>query len=432
MTLTTRIIRRVSAFLFVVLTLWSVLFYLVMMDEITDEVDDAIDLYAENVITRYLAGKELPDTDNGTNNSYHIHQVTEEYARSHPHFSYTDETLYIADKHEAEPARVMKTIFRNATGEWMELTVITPTIEKKDLMESIAYWILGLYLAVVLTIIVVNAWVIRRSMRPLYRLLGWLDRYNINEQTEPIDNPTTVTEFQTLNEAIQRFSQRNRELFEQQKRFIGDASHELQTPIAICQNRLEMLCDADLTEEQMGEVFKTLQTLEHMSELNRSLLLLSKIDNRQYLDTIPVDMASLISQTQSEYRRMAIERKVKVTIGEDARPVWTMNPTLAKVLVHNLYRNALVHNLTEGDGELHIYIGTREISFTNTGSPVALDREHIFDRFYKEGGREGSSGLGLAIVKAICDTSGLVVGYDFVEGRHRFGVSVLLTPLTSE
>ena len=84
MTLTSRIIRRVSAFLFVILTLWSVLFYLVMMDEITDEVDDAIDLYAENVITRYLAGKELPDTDNGTNNSYHINRVTEEYARTHP------------------------------------------------------------------------------------------------------------------------------------------------------------------------------------------------------------------------------------------------------------------------------------------------------------------------------------------------------------
>ncbi len=422
MTLTSRIIRRVSAFLFVILTLWSVLFYLVMMDEITDEVDDAIDLYAENVITRYLAGKELPDTDNGTNNSYHINRVTEEYARTHPHFSYTDETLYIADKHEAEPARVMKTIFRNSIGEWMELTVITPTIEKKDLMESIAYWILGLYLAVVITIIVVNAWVIRRSMRPLYRLLGWLDRYNINEQADPIDNPTTVTEFQTLNDAIQRFSQRNHELFEQQKRFIGDASHELQTPIAICQNRLEMLCDTDLGEEQMGEVIKTLQTLEHMSELNRSLLLLSKIDNHQYLDTVPVDMAALVHQTQNEYRRMAAERKVKVTIEETCHLVWTMNPTLAKVLVHNLYRNALVHNLSEGDGELHIYIGTREMAFSNTGAPVTLDEEHIFDRFYKEGGREGSSGLGLAIVKAICDTSDLSVGYDFVERKHRFVV----------
>ncbi len=423
MTLTTRIIRQVSAFLFVVLTLWSVLFYLVMIDEITDEVDDALDLYAEMVITRYLAGKELPEMGNGTNNSYHLREVTDEYARTHPHLSHTDETLFIEVKQEEEPARVMKTIFRSSTGKMMELTVITPTIEKKDLMESIAYWVLGLYVTVVLTIIVVNAWVISRSMRPLYRLLDWLDRYNINEQTEPIDNPTTVTEFRTLNETIDRYSQRNHELFEQQKQFIGDASHELQTPIAICQNRLEMLCDTDLSEEQMGEVIKTLQTLSHMSELNRSLLLLSKIDNRQFPDTVPVDMAALVNQAQSEYRRMAAERKVAVAVHGEARPVWPMNAALAKALVHNLYRNALVHNLDEG-GELHIYIGTREILFANTGASEPLDAAHIFDRFYKAGGREGSSGLGLAIVAAICRTGGLTVEYDFLKGKHRFKVAL--------
>lgn len=422
MTLKTRIIRRVSAFLFVVLTLWAALFYVAMMDEITDEVDDSLDLYTEMVMTRYLAGKGLPDTDNGTNNSFHLQKVTDEYARTHPHLSHTDETLFIEAKQEEEPARVMKTIFRNASQKWMELTVVTPTIEKKDLMESIAYWILGLYVAVVLTIIVVNAWVISRSMRPLYRLLDWLDRYNINEQTEPVDNPTDVTEFRTLNETFHRYSHRNHELFEQQKRFIGDASHELQTPIAICQNRLEMLCDTDLSEDQMGEVIKTLQTLEHMSELNRSLLLLSKIDNHQFPDTVPVDMATLVQQTQVEYRRMASERKVSVAIHAEGHPVWPMNPALAKALVHNLYRNALVHNLEEGGGELHIYIGTEEIIFSNTGAPTPLDKAHIFNRFYKAGGRSGSTGLGLAIVSAICRTGGLRVEYDFVEEKHTFTV----------
>ena len=331
--------------------------------------------------------------------------------------------MYIEAKQESEPARVMRTIFKNAEGKWMELKVITPTIEKKDLLESITYWVLGLYLAVVLTIVIVNAWVISSSMRPLYRLLGWLDRYNINEHTEPIDNPTSVTEFRVLNETVNRYSQRNSQLFEQQKRFIGDASHELQTPIAICQNRLEMLCDTDLTEEQMGEIIKTLHTLEHMSELNRSLLLLSKIDNNQFLDTMPVDMVSLIAQAKGEYRRMAVERGVSVSIeGEENSVCWMLNPTLAKVLVHNLYRNALVHNLESG-GELAIYIGIDEIRFSNTGSSSPLDKEHIFDRFYKAGGREGSTGLGLSIVAAVCRHSGLTIDYQFVGGKHQFSFS---------
>ena len=421
MKLKDRIIRRISAFLLVVLTLWSILFYIAMIDEITDEVDDTLELYTEMVMTRYLAGKELPSVDNGTNNSYHLTEVTKEYADTHPHLSRTDETLYIEAKHETEPARVMRTIFREADGSYYELTVMTPTIEKKDFMEAVAYWILGLYVAVVLAVIVVNAWVISHSMRPLYRLLGWLDRYDINEHTEPIDNPTSVTEFCTLNDAINRYSQRNQQLFEQQKRFIGDASHELQTPIAICQNRLEMLCDTDMTEEQMGEVIKTLQTLEHMSELNRSLLLLSKIDNHQFLDTMPIDMAALLRQTYSEYRRMAIENRVEVTLHEEGNPTWDINPALAKVLIHNLYRNALVHNV-ESQGQLHIYIGIDNIVFANTGLSQPLDREHIFDRFYKSSTREGSTGLGLAIVSAICRHSSLDIAYTFASGMHHFSL----------
>lgn len=422
MKLKNRIIRRVSAFLLVVLTLWAGLFYMAMMDEITDEVDDALDLYTESVMTRYLAGKELPSTDNGTNNSYHLNAVSDEYAATHPHFSRTDEMLFIEAKNETEPARVVRTIFRRADGGYSELVVMTPTIEKEDLRKAIAYWVLGLYLSVVLTIIVVNAWVISRSMRPLYRLLDWLERYNINEQSQSLNNPTDVTEFQTLNDSIARFSQRNRDLFEQQKRFIGDASHELQTPLAICQSRLEMLCNTNLTEEQLGEILKTLQTLEHLSELNRSLLFLSKIDNRQFPECEAIDMVDLVRQTQLEYRQMAAIKQVNVTVNwDDEHIVWRMNRSLAKALVHNLYRNALVHNL-ETNGELHIYIGVNRLTFSNTGVSEALDEAHIFDRFYKAGGREHSTGLGLAIVAAICRHYELTINYAYSDKLHCFSI----------
>lgn len=419
MKLTTRIIQRTSAIVLVILTLWSMLFYTAMEEEIIDEVDDAIDLYAENVITRYLAGKDLPTADNGTNNSYHLKRVTKDYAQTNPHLAYTDEMRYIIDKRETEPARVLKTIFRGHNEEWYELTVVMPTIEKRDLMEAVAYWVLGLYFTVVLTIIVVNAWIISRSMRPLYRLLKWLDRYNLNEEIEPIDNPTQITEFRTLNDTIQRFSQRNHQLFELQKRFIGDASHELQTPIAICQNRLEMLCDTELSEEQLDEIIKTIQTLEHLAELNRSLLLLSKIENGQFPDTIPVNMATLVQQARNEYRTIAIEKRISIKIHTESSPVWIMNSALAKTLIHNLYRNALVHNLDIG-GEVHIHICSSKITFINTGSPITLDKEHIFDRFYKSNNKEHSTGLGLAIVKAISDLYGLTVMYCFEEGKHQF------------
>ncbi|MBR4846573.1 MAG: HAMP domain-containing histidine kinase, partial [Bacteroidaceae bacterium] len=168
-------------------------------------------------------------------------------------------------------------------------------------------------------------------------------------------------------------------------------------------------------------------TLEHMSELNRSLLLLSKIDNHQFLDTMSIDVSALLHQTINEYRRMAMENRVEVTLHEEESPtIWEMNGTLAKVLIHNLYRNALVHNV-ESNGELHIYIRKYNILFINTGSPTPLDKEHIFDRFYKVGGRKGSSGLGLAIVSAICRHSSLHIEYSFVDGKHQFSLSQVPT-----
>ncbi|MBQ8360390.1 MAG: sensor histidine kinase [Bacteroidaceae bacterium] len=420
MSLTYRIIFRISFSLLILLSLWAWLFYMAMMDEVTDEVDDALELYAETLMTRSLAGKELPLADNGTNNSYFLREVDEEYARTHPRLSFSDETVYIEVKRETEPARVMKTIFLREDGTYGELTVMTPTIEKDDLYRAIACWVVGLFAVLMLVIIGVSAWVISRSMRPLYRLLGWLDRYNITEQPEPLDNPTRVTEFRKLNETIWNYSLRNRKLFEQQKRFIGNASHELQTPLAICQSRLEMLCNTELSEEQMGEIIKTLQTLEHLSELNRSLLFLSKIDNRQFPEVVAIDVYALLEQTVGEYRRLANKEQVDVHLHEAGRPVWMMNESLAKALVHNLLRNAIIHN-TKG-GRVDIAVDAEGFVMRNDGVATSLDADCIFDRFYKAGGKPDSTGLGLSIVDAIARLYNLDVSYQFEAGKHTFRV----------
>lgn len=94
-------------------------------------------------------------------------------------------------------------------------------------------------------------------MRPLYVLLHWLDKYRIGKVNEPLQNNTRVSEFRKLNEAAVRYAERSEQMFEQQKQFIGNASHEMQTPLAICRNRLEMLMeDENLSESQLEELMK--------------------------------------------------------------------------------------------------------------------------------------------------------------------------------
>lgn len=153
------------------------LFYAAMVDEINDEADDALEDYSELIVTRMLAGRALPSLNSGSNNSYSIAPVDEAYASEHPRIVYYDAEVFIPEKDETEPARILTTVFQDRDGNYFELKVATPTFEKDDLLETILGWVVSLYFLLLVTIVGVTVWVLHRSMRPLYALLRWLDGY---------------------------------------------------------------------------------------------------------------------------------------------------------------------------------------------------------------------------------------------------------------
>ena len=413
---------RLSMGVIVVLTAWAALFYVAMVDEINDEVDDTLEDYSDLIITRSLAGKELPSKDIGSNNQYYLREVDDAYAVSRNQISYTDSMVYIAEKNETEPARILTTIFRNEAGQYFELVVSIPTIEKKDLIEAIFYLVLTLYVALLLAIILINVWVFRKSMKPLYVLLRWLEDNRLGRKRTELRNPTNVTEFCQLNDAVNAYASHSEEVFEQQKQFIGNASHETQTPLAICRNRIELLMeDETLKEEQIDELAKTLQTLEHVTRLNKSLLLLSKIDNNQFGEETHVVMNDVLKHFLEDYKDVYEYRNIDVDMTEEGQFEVDMNEMLATMLVTNLLKNAFVHN-ADG-GKIKVSFSSDAMEFSNTGDDAPLDPQRIFERFYQGKKREGSTGLGLAIVHSICQQSGLQIKYEYRDGMHCFRVS---------
>ncbi len=416
------ILIRLSWALVAVLTLWAVLFYVAMINEVNDEMDDSLEDYAETIIIRHLAGAELPSQDNGTNNQYYLRKVDKEYTVRRPRIAYADSMVYIREKGETEPARILTTLFEDADGTYQELTVSVPSIEKDDLKQAILGWIVFLYVALLLVIISINAWLFQRNLKPLYTLLHWLDDYRTGDKNRPLDNDTTVTEFRKLNEAALRNAERNEELFEQQKQFIGNASHELQTPLAICRNRLEMFMeDESLSEVQVEELAKTHQTLEHLIRLNKSLLLLSKIDNGQFPEVKNLSLNDIVKQYLADYQEVYAHRTIRVSLEERGMLTLPMNESLATALITNLLKNAFVHN-AEG-GTIHIELSEHQFLIRNTGILQKLDENHLFERFYQGSKKEGSTGLGLAIADAICRLYHLRLRYFYREGEHIFVIS---------
>lgn len=415
------VLWRISLALIVVLTVWAGFFYMAVVEEVNDEVDDTLEDYSEGLIIRALSGEDMPTASNGSNNQYYLYEVSESYAASHPQITYRDEMVFITEKSETEPARVLITIFRTEDERYMELVVYTPTIEKLDLLRAILGWIIFLYVLLLLIILSINIWVFRKNMKPLYVLLKWLDTSQLGKKNEPLENTTKITEFRKLNAATMAFAERGEKLFEQQKTFIGNASHEMQTPLAICRNRLEMLMeDETLTEHQLNELIKTHQTLENLTRMNRSLLLLCKIENGQFADTRSVCLNDILTHYLDDYKEVYAYRNITVTVTTDSSFCVEMNDSLVSVLVTNLLKNSFVHNIDGGFIYIKITADTFEIS--NTGEKP-LDRERIFERFYQGQKKEGSTGLGLALVDSICKANHLTIDYTYVENRHIFTIS---------
>lgn len=415
------VLWRISLALIVVLTVWAGFFYMAVVEEVNDEVDDTLEDYSEGLIIRALSGEDMPTASNGSNNQYYLYEVSESYAASHPQITYRDEMVFITEKSETEPARVLRTIFRTEDERYMELVVYTPTIEKLDLLRAILGWIIFLYVLLLLIILSINIWVFRKNMKPLYVLLKWLDSSQLGKKNEPLENTTKITEFRKLNAATMAFAERGEKLFEQQKTFIGNASHEMQTPLAICRNRLEMLMeDETLTEHQLNELIKTHQTLENLTRMNRSLLLLCKIENGQFADTRSVCLNDILTHYLDDYKEVYAYRNITVTVTTDSSFCVEMNDSLVSVLVTNLLKNSFVHNIDGGFIYIKITANTFEIS--NTGEKP-LDRERIFERFYQGQKKEGSTGLGLALVDSICKANHLKIDYTYVENRHIFTIS---------
>ena len=301
MKLSWKILLHLSWVLAVLLGAWSVLFYVTLTDEINDETDDMLENRAEAIVKRVLATGELPGGMDGAGESLLV-EVPEDYAVAHAHERYSDEERYVPERDDEVPARVLRQLFRDREGRWYELTVMTPTIEKEDLQEAILSWCVWLYLLLLLSILLVTVWLLYRMMRPLYALLRWLDAYRVGGENPALETTTSVVEFRRLNEAVGRFVDRAEASFERQKQFIGNASHEMQTPLAVCRNRLEMLVDdaRTLTPEQLAEIASVQRTLGRLVRLNRTLLLLTKIDNGQFPESSEVDDGAQVRTTAEE------------------------------------------------------------------------------------------------------------------------------------
>ncbi len=409
--------RNLSIPLLIILTAWACCFYFVIMHEIDDETNDSLENYKEIIIKTVLADSTLLHDHVDIMTKYYIREVPESEADLDKD-EFFDSTTYIEIEMEDEPVRVLRTWFMTADRKYYELTIETSTLEKEDMAEAIFVSIIILYVSLLCCILLVSHFVFKSSFRPLYTLVKWLKEYRPGKQQAPLVNQTKVEEFKILNQAIQTATNRSTEMYNQQKQFVENASHELQTPLAICMNKLELLSEnPDCTEEQLSEIAGINHTLRGIIKMNKSLLLLSRIDNKQFPDTSEIDFNKLINKYLPDFEDMYEYKNIHVTYTETSTLIYTMNESLASTLLSNLLKNAFIHNIESGS--IAISVTGRTLTISNSSESTGLNEATLFNRFEKQTHKKESTGLGLAIVKSIISIYGIDIKYEY-NGLHKF------------
>lgn len=401
-----------AVILLLVISVWAVVYYYTMLDEIYDSIDDGLDNQKQLIIRNASADTSLLNKADFGEGGYRIHQIPAETAVLFSD-SYTDTLMYMENEDEYEPVRLLKTVF-NAHGNYYSLEVATSMVEEDDLVNSLVYALVWLYLGIVLPVLLLNNFLLRKVWKPFYRLLGQLKRFRLDKPEPITTEPSRIEEFQMLNATVQKMVQNSRDTYASQKDFTENAAHELQTPLAIAINKLEHLAEHnDLNEEQLGLLSSAMDHLDKLTRLNRSLLLLSKIENHQYHELKVVNLRIIVENllndmgTQVQYKELLINQQL-----EDC-PI-EMNEELARIMVTNIIKNAVFH--TAKGGAIHIMLLNDSFIVTNTGD-VALETKHLFLRFNKQSNAKHSTGLGLSIVKAITDLYHFSLQYRF-ENQH--------------
>ncbi len=381
---------------------------------------------ADNLLARYLPRTDpsvrlelvpVPAIDN---------QKTTEYQLI-PDRLY-DTTYFQRTEREWEPHRELATSLL-AGNRHYRLWVRQSLVEEEDFISTITGLQTGVFLLLLLGLGLINRQLTRQLWHPFTDALHRIRRFRLETDATPEWLPTRVNEFQELQTGLTTLIRRSQQAYNSQKQFAENASHELQTPLAVIAAELEVLFQSEnLPDADLAHVQRATEATARLAHINRALLLLTQIENRQFGESQPVDIGAVLNRLVTANAEFISHKQLILTYEPVADPIVPMNPYLAEVLLGNLLRNAIRH--TPAGGRIRCRVMPDAVTISNTGEPLPFAPDTLFARFVKNPALPEATGLGLAIARQIADRYGLSLTYtyDAQAGEHTFRLGLTTGP----
>lgn len=280
-------------------------------------------------------------------------------------------------------------------------------IEKEEMLFTIMSISIGAVLFLVLIMFTTNKVISKNIFKDFYDTLNKLETFSLKSDDKLQLKESKIEEFEQLNKSIIFLAEKAKSEYRSLKEFSEEMNHEIQTPISVIKSKLELLLQSDLTKEDLALLDSSLKNLNKLERINKSILLLNKLEHRELFESIKLNLAEETKNVLNDYNDFITTKYLTVNLSLDQNITIIANQSLINILLNNLISNAIKHNII--NGKINIELKNNKLIISNTGQISNSNPEKFFDRFYKESASSDSVGLGLTIAKKICDLYGLTV-----------------------
>ena len=392
----------------------SISFYFLLRYILIKEVDESLEIEMKEIqiyASKYDTLHEtLPVEDQ---------EIIYQEAESPVNVHFNTFKRYSSNEKKNEPIR--QVVFPvKVKNKWHTVTVRKSLERTENISKSIILITLITISLILLASLLVNQFVLKKLWRPFYHTLNNMHGFSVH-QSKAIELPDTpIDEFAFMNKRLVEVTSKAQQDYLLLKAFTENASHEIQTPLAIISSKLDLLMqDESLTETQSQSLQEAGTALQRLSRLNKSLLLLTRIENKQFNETSNIELQQKVEEKLSELKELIDEKNIEVTRHLEHSKI-NMNSDLADILLNNLIGNAIRH--TSKNGQISLTLTPTDLTIQNSANGIALPKQELFNRFYKPISANDGNGLGLSIIKQICDVSGYTITYNFINNKHEFNI----------
>lgn len=407
---------RINVFATVIIFLIaSIAFFFTLQYVFLNQIDEDLKIEEKEILTFITEHGQPPENISVSDQVINYEKVTSSTDRY-----FATKSMNVTGERAKEKFRQLVFGFRTA-GQWYRVTVSKSLEETQNLARSVLIITFTTILVILLVAFIINRVVLKKIWRPFYKSLNAVEEFRVGSDQHLQLPSSRIDEFELMNKTLEKLTNTARVDYLSLKTFSENASHEIQTPLAVIRSKLDLMVqDENLTEKQSELLQAVYDSVQKLANLNHSLLLLAKIENNQFDETKPIDLREKVQKKMADFHEFWLAQELGVHSELNDSSVFA-NEELLDVLLNNLFSNATRHNYR--GGKMNIILDRNFLMIENTGSATALDPQKLYMRFTKLSNGSGNNGLGLSVIRQICDTSGFTINYSFRNDAHAFTIS---------